>query len=373
MLYGFTFLLADRSKEKIKSLMHPTTCTGNLNDGSARRITSLRGRSLFPRFRTDGVKILFTSSGRGYRHVYHMNTDGSDLECLTEGGSLCQDPVYSQDGAYIAYIVSPPKDEDLHDIYLMHSDGTGKRALTTTGRESFPSFSPDGQHIAFISGRGGRAEIYRMHLDGTGQQCLTVGESQKTLPPGTITSNLSPIYTRDGGEIVFVSTNFLPSASGKSGSYARQPSQLYRMSADGQKKRCLLSLEEDCLEPQFSPKGDLLAFRNRVSSNAPVDLCLMHWNTSTFTRLPGSDGAWVSFHPQANRILFASRQNYLSPSVQRIWKIYEINLDDGALRCLTDHAVNHTCPSISPDGKQIVFCSDRDGFTEIYTMPYSAG
>ena len=53
------------------------------------------------------------------------------------------------------------------DLLVMSSDGTGRRALTTTpGEDGAPAFSPDGRRIAFETNRDGNFEIYTMDAEG---------------------------------------------------------------------------------------------------------------------------------------------------------------------------------------------------------------
>jgi TolB protein len=52
--------------------------------------------------------------------------------------------------------------------------------------DAYPSFSPDGQRIAFDSDRDGNNEIYTMALDGTDVRRIT-------LSPG---NDLAPMWVR---------------------------------------------------------------------------------------------------------------------------------------------------------------------------------
>lgn len=55
------------------------------------------------------------------------------------------------------------------DIYTMNLSGGEVRRLTTEASyEASPSWSPDGNRIAFVSDRGGRSSLYVMELDGSG-------------------------------------------------------------------------------------------------------------------------------------------------------------------------------------------------------------
>jgi TolB protein len=56
----------------------------------------------------------------------------------------------------------------------MNADGTGQTRLTNNPSwDDSPSWSPDGNKIAFDSARDGNGEIYIMNADGTGQTRLT--------------------------------------------------------------------------------------------------------------------------------------------------------------------------------------------------------
>jgi Tol biopolymer transport system component len=57
------------------------------------------------------------------------------------------------------------------EICTVQSDGANFRRLTAnTWGDLYPTWSPDGQHIAYLSYRGDTLDIYMMNRDGTGQE-----------------------------------------------------------------------------------------------------------------------------------------------------------------------------------------------------------
>ena len=341
-------------------------------DRPANRLTSLHLRCFLPRFSPDGEKIVFTAVGNKRCDIYRMNADGSDLKRLTTGEGRYGDPVFSPDGTQIAYVASHPVYEEIRDIHVMNADGTAPRALTTTHRESSPVFSPDGQHIAYVSGRDRVLEIYRMRADGMDQRRLTFVEDRPEMRVGSQPKNLSPVYSPDGTSILFVCMPLAPSRHPEhEGRYIRQPGQLHRMCSDGTDRNLLIALENGCYDPQFSPDGTRLAFRNwRDPDDSPSSICLARSDGSDLMRLRESHGAWESFHPDGNRLVFASCRDRKSEKAHRNWEIYCIDTQNSELHRLSDNEAFDNCPVFSPDGTQIVFCSDRDDYEELYTMPY---
>ena len=54
----------------------------------------------------------------------------------------------------------------------MNVDGSGLRALTTNGRDSFPAWSPDGKQIAFIRPTASGWRLHVMSASGAGERQL---------------------------------------------------------------------------------------------------------------------------------------------------------------------------------------------------------
>lgn len=97
---------------------------------------------------------------------------------------FCQDPVWQPGGDRIAF---QRQDGNHREIYTINTDGSGLQALTRPpdllAREFpqsvAPAWSPDGQHIAFLSNRGnngtpGDWSIWVMNADGSNQHRLPV-------------------------------------------------------------------------------------------------------------------------------------------------------------------------------------------------------
>jgi Tol biopolymer transport system component len=75
---------------------------------------------------------------------------------------------------------------------------------------------------------------------------------------------------------------------------------------------------------------------------------------------PAKDGC-AEISPDGSDILFTSDRDGFS-------QIYLMDPDGSNIKQITDGSFNNYCGTWSPDGKQIAFTSERDGNTEIYVM-----
>jgi len=165
-------------------------------------------------------KIVFTSTRDGDPELYVMDIDGSNQTRLTfekgyDGGAF-----FSQDGSNIVFRASRPKTEaeladyeelannglfrpSILEIYVMNSDGSDIQQVTNFGKASFaPFFHPDGNRIIFssnVNSQSGRDfDLYLINIDGTGLEQITFNE----------TFDGFPMFTKDGKQLVFCSNRF---------------------------------------------------------------------------------------------------------------------------------------------------------------------
>jgi Tol biopolymer transport system component len=260
-------------------------------------------------------QIAFASNRDGNFEIYTMSEDGSDVTRLTEDDANDFEPSWSPDGEKIAFVSFRDGSNNM-EIYVMDADGTDQTRLTDNddALDREPSWSPDGEKIAFASNRDGNYEIYVMNTDGTDQTRLTDNDDAL---------DREPSWSPDGEKIAFVSDR----DSIGEGDEVGDVNAIYSMDADDGSDVTRLTDTDVPLgsHPTWSPDGEKIAF--------------------------------VSFRDGNN-------------------EIYSMDADDGSdVTRLTEDDANHLYPTWSPDGEKISFSSNREGGEnyEIYDMDADDG
>ena len=162
--------------------------------------------------------------------------------------------------------------------------------------------------------------------------------------------------------------------------------EIYVMDADGSNQRRLTNHPDRDFSPSWSPDGKRIAFvSNRdghvnIRGRLTYEIYVMDANgenQQNLTNDPSNDRS-PSWSPDGKRIVFSSdRDNDRDHNIE----IYVMDNDGDNQERLTDNLTEDQYPSWSPDGKRIAFSARRDGHFEnelgityeIYVMDADGG
>jgi Tol biopolymer transport system component len=123
---------------------------------------------------TPDGRILYESTVDGNQDIWIMNSDGSGRKRLTAEGDNF-DPCMTPDGRYIVFTT---KRAESYNIWRMNSDGSALQKLTKGLRDFAPYCSPDGQWVVYTAEDEGQFTVWRVRIDGGMPVRLTERPSQ---------------------------------------------------------------------------------------------------------------------------------------------------------------------------------------------------
>ena len=220
------------------------------------RLTFSPGEDRSASFSPDGSRIAFDSprSTEGRFDIYTMKVDGTDVRRLTMATGFVDEvrPAWSPDGSKISFSSDRDANEQ-YEIYEINPDGSSPRRVTGLAPDwdVRSHYAPDGRRMAFVSHRhgavrpdgrrtGGNPEIYVINTDGSGERRLTTNGGDNTpQPPPVPGPNTAledfPAWSPDGTKIIFDSGRDATEGPAETS----RNTEVYSMNTDGTDQRRL--------------------------------------------------------------------------------------------------------------------------------------
>lgn len=288
-------------------------------------------------FSADGKKLIFQSSMGGYAcdKIWTMNSDGTDKRMVSpnHGAHTCS--FFFSDGKRIVFASTshlpgdcPPRPQTPpgvryvwplypYDIFTADADGSNMKRITDNPKyDAEPVVSPDGKRIVFGSQREGDFDIYVMNADGSNVRRLT----------DRVGYDGGPWFSPDGKQIVW---------------------RAWYPETEAEKAQWKDAMEHDYIIA------------------VPLDLWVMDADGSN-KKLIVKNGAtnWApSWHPDGKRIIFSSNRDDWREDLKAYghnFELYMIDLDGTNLTRITYNTVFDSFPLFSPDGRKLVWASNRN-------------
>jgi len=234
-------------------------------------------------------QIAFTASVGGRRDIWLINPDGNEEFNLTGemDNVFAEAPVWAPDGQSIAYDGLIGANET-RDIMLVTLDPTGPEIFQLTvlpDYDCYPSFSPDGERIVYMSERNDNRDLYIMDLNGNELARITED----------LSNDYEPAWSPSGDHIAFVSRRSVNS-------------QIYIMDDQGRNKRQLTDVPFLDWRPAWSPDGEWIAFESWRNGNA--DIFIMRPDGTDLQQLTTSqaEDGHPHFSPDGRYLVFHSKR-----------------------------------------------------------------
>ena len=175
------------------------------------------------------------------------------------------------------YSVSPKGERVLFaargDIFSAPVEKGGTRNLTksSNAHDKFPTWSPDGRQIAFISDKSGEEEIWIVPQDGT--------KPPEQISNGSKAQRYAPQWSSDGKKILF----------------GDKDGRVYILTVASKKLQMIADDRNGLIQDyEFSPKGNFVAFSMTENNGFSA---VYIWNSADNKIYRVTPGAFNSFNP----------------------------------------------------------------------------
>jgi serine/threonine protein kinase/Tol biopolymer transport system component len=207
------------------------------------RLTFGDGLAEGPVWSPDGARIAYTFNNASIRQRRVNGDDDATLLLQVTLASFAAPNSWSSDGRFLLYTASQEK--AAYDLWVLPSDGQKAVPFARTGSSEIEGrFSPDGRWVAYVSDQSGDREVYvRGYTNDFSSGSASVGTSILISRDGGV----SPRWSKDGRELFYLASDGMLMAAEvtkEPGFVTRTPVRLFQtppgtimgdVSADGQR------------------------------------------------------------------------------------------------------------------------------------------
>jgi Tol biopolymer transport system component len=294
-----------------------------------------------------GNHIAFkTIENNGKPHISIIDANGKNKTSIKTGMVLENCPTWSNDGKrlfFTAVTYNDTVNNPSSNLYTIEMDGDNIKQLTRGKNQIvYATLSPDGSHVLFSAKDGNGISIYKMNYDGT--NIIKLNQENFLM-------SVFPQWSPDGKQIIF-------SSNPSQGRYENPYFSIFKMSSDGGVLVQITNEKEIDYAPVWSPNGDKIVFyatyEYHLSGEGPMfwknaNIFIMNSDGTDKKKITDSSEPVLDispgWSPDGRKIVFASNRDHKDSP--QIFDLYTINTDGTNTTRITN-AGNNQCPVWQP-------------------------
>lgn len=379
--------------------------------GTARQLTTAAAYDYHPIWSHDGTKIAFATDRNGNFDIYVVSAEGGVAKRVTTNSASETPLAFSPDDKEIYYSAAIQKDASdaqfasawLTELYKVSVDG-GRPKQVTAATVCSVSFDKDGESFLYYD-RKGSENIWRKHqVSSVARDVVYYNAKKKThkIVTANVGEDREPVFMPDHKSFVYLSepagrnsqnvymmtwpkqsepqkitdfktypVRFLSVANDGTLCYGYQ-GEIYTQKIGQEPKKVDIQIVNDqenvpergkfdnTSDFAITPDGDLIAFVSRGEVFVTSD---EYQTTKQITHTPEAE-ADPSFSPDGKTLVYTSeRDGYYNLYLAQMTRKEDLNFAYATLieeeRLFDDDGIERTAPQFSPDGKEIAYIEDR--------------
>lgn len=337
--------------------------TVDTGGGKARQITSSRGYDTHPVWSPDGKSIAFASDREGSMDVFIVGRDGGVPRRLTSHSGN-EVPVAFRDNDHVLFGAAVmPDAEDMTfpsaqfpQVYEVSTEGGRPVMFSSVPMEDI-SISPDGRSFLYHD-RKGYEDAWRKHHTSSITRdiwlcTVAVGRERRFRKITTFDGeDRTPVWAQDGKSFYYLSE--------RDGSFniywsdieGRNITRL--TSHTGHPVRFLSAAKDGTLCYGFN--GEIYTLKEgEPAKKVAVSIVADTYDRHLVKQLKSSGATEISVSPEGKEVAFVMRGD-----------VYVTSVEYKTTKQITDTPEQERDIDFSPDGRSIVYASERDGLWQIY-------
>lgn len=337
--------------------------TVDTGGGKARQITSSRGYDTHPVWSPDGKSIAFASDREGSMDVFIVGRDGGVPRRLTSHSGN-EVPVAFRDNDHVLFgaAVMPNAGDmtfpsaQFPQVYEVSTEGGRPVMFSSVPMEDI-SVSPDGRSFLYHD-RKGYEDAWRKHHTSSITRDIwlctaAVGRERRFRKITTFDGeDRTPVWAQDGKSFYYLSE--------RDGSF-----NIYRSDIEGRNITRLTSHTGHPVRFLSADKDGTLCYgfngeiytlkEGEPAKKVAVSIVADTYDRHLVKQLKSSGATEISVSPEGKEVAFVMRGD-----------VYVTSVEYKTTKQITDTPEQERDIDFSPDGRSIVYASERDGLWQIY-------